>query len=400
MVAPVYDLAVIGGGIVGIAAAREALRRDPRLRIVVLEKERRLAAHQSGRNSGVIHSGIYYAPGSLKARLCAEGRRLMLDYCREKGVAVKVCGKVVVAVEPAELPRLEELRRRGQANGVEGLEVLSPERLRDLEPEAAGVRALRVPSAAVTDFAAVTGRLAEDVEAAGGQVRTGAEVTAWRRESGSVRLETSSGDLRASRVLNCAGLHSDRIARMGGAVPDVAIVPFRGSYRRVVPRRAHLVRALIYPVPDPVLPFLGVHLTRRIDDTVEAGPTAAPALMREAYADGGMDPSDLLEMVAFPGFWRLVARHWRAGVGEIRRGGGGGAFLRAARRLLPGLEPEDLEPGGCGVRAQAIDRTGALVDDFRVLRSGRGVHVLNAPSPAATASLAIARHIVDLVPRE
>lgn len=390
---PSYDALIVGGGIVGVATAREIVHRRPGSRVIVVEKEQTLAAHQSGRNSGVIHSGVYYAPGSTKARLCVEGGRLLREFCARRGVPVQVCGKVIVATYEAEIPRLDELLRRGQANGVEGVSLIGPGRLREIEPHAAGVRALHVPGAAITDFARVAAALTEEVRSRGGDVKTGARVIAVRREPGNLVVETTTGPLHTRSLINCAGLHSDRVARRSGARPSVRIIPFRGEFYRL--RRPDLVRGLIYPAPDPALPFLGVHFTRLVAGGVEAGPNAVLALKREGYRRSDLDLLDIAETLGFSGFWRMARRHWRSGLAEMARSLSRADFARSLQRLVPEVTAEDLVEGRAGVRAQAVDPEGRLVDDFRILAAERALHVLNAPSPAATAALAIGRHVVD-----
>jgi (S)-2-hydroxyglutarate dehydrogenase len=400
MVAPAHDIVVVGAGLVGLATALEAARRYPRLRLAVLEKEAEVAAHQTGRNSGVIHSGLYYRPGSLKARLCREGAGMMLEFCRREEIPHQVIGKVVVALEAREVPGLEELHRRGMASGVPGLERIGPERLRELEPHAAGIAALHVPSAAITDYRAVARRCADILREQGAEVALGARVESIARHGHETVFETTAGTWRARHAINCAGLHSDRIARLAGERPDLIIIPFRGEYYEVGPEGRHLARGLIYPVPDPAFPFLGVHLTPRVNGGMEAGPNAVFAFKREGYLRTDLSVSDTLASLTFPGFWRMARRHTRMGLAEIWRSISKKAFHRALQRLVPELRESDLHPGGAGVRAQALERTGALVDDFRFIRSGGMVHVLNAPSPAATASFAIARVIVDQIAAE
>ena len=387
-----FDLVIIGGGIVGLATALDAMRRSPGLRLAVLEKEDRVAAHQTGHNSGVIHSGLYYKPGSLKAKLCVEGARAMVEFCRTHAIPHQVCGKVVVATSEEELPRLEELHRRGVANGLQGLEMVGPERLKEIEPHAVGLRALWVPSTGITDFAAVARKYAELIQAAGASVRLGAGVIGIRRNTCTV-VETCAGAFEAKKVVNCAGLFSDRIALMAGCDPGVRIVPFRGEYYQLRQSRRSLVRGLIYPVPDPALPFLGVHFTTRVDGMVEAGPNAVLALRREGYRKTDLSPRDLASAFGFAGFWKMAKRQWRTAVGEYYRSFSKAAFTRALQKLMPEIREEDLSPGGAGVRAQAIDGDGKLVDDFQIVRDGGIVHVLNVPSPAATASLTVGRHI-------
>jgi len=391
-----FDIVVIGAGIVGLATALEATRRFPGIRLAVLEKEDRVAAHQTGHNSGVIHSGLYYRPGSLKAKLCVEGAQAMVRFCREHALPHNICGKVVVATNDAEVPALEELHLRGTANGVPGLEMIGPERLRKIEPHAAGVRALWVPTTGITDFVAVAKKYVELIEAAGGKILVAAGVVEIRRVDGTV-VETRAGAFQAKTVVNCAGLYSDRIALMAGADPGVRIVPFRGEYYELAEPRRNWVRGLIYPVPDPALPFLGVHFTRRVNGSVEAGPNAVLALRREGYRKTDFSTRELASALAFPGFWKMAKRLWRSGAGEYYRSLSKAAFTRALQKLVPEIRKEDLSPGGSGVRAQAVDATGKLVDDFCFVRSEGMVHVLNVPSPAATASLVIGREIVNVV---
>jgi (S)-2-hydroxyglutarate dehydrogenase len=391
-----YDVIVIGGGIVGLAVALQATKRFPRLRLLLLEKESRVGQHQSGHNSGVIHSGVYYKPGSLKAKLCVEGARAMVEFCREHNLPHAVCGKVIVATEESEFPRLEELHRRGEANGLAGLRFLGPEELHEVEPHATGLRALFVPSTGITDYQQVCEKYSEMVSARAGTVFTSTAVRAIKHRSDGVIVETTRGTFATSAVINCAGLFSDRISRMADRQQDVIIVPFRGEYYDLIPERSGLVRALIYPVPDPQFPFLGVHFTRRVNGTVDAGPNAVFAFRREGYRRTDFGLRDLFSSLAFPGFWRMAAKHWRSGLGEFRRSFSKPAFVRALQRLVPELREPDLIPGGSGVRAQALRRDGTLLDDFHFVPSARMLHVLNVPSPAATASLSIGRYIADM----
>ncbi len=394
MTASRHDILIVGGGIIGLAVALEITRRFPSLRLLLLEKEDRVGQHQSGHNSGVIHSGVYYKPGSLKARLCVEGARAMVEFCREHAIPHHVCGKVIVATHAEEFPGLEELRRRGEANGLTGLRLIGADELREIEPHARGLRALFAPSTGITDYAAVCEKYAELIRAQGGTILTSTAVTGIRNLTSEVVIETPGPAFSTTHLINCAGLFSDRVARMAGAAPDVMIVPFRGEYYHLIPQRSSLVRALIYPVPDPRLPFLGVHFTRRVNGTVDAGPNAVLALRREGYRRTDFSPHDLASSLAFPGFWRMSAKHWRSGLNEFHRSFSKSAFVRSLQRLVPEVRDEDLIPGGSGVRAQALRRDGTLVDDFQFVPSGKMLHVLNVPSPAATASLVIGRTIV------
>ncbi|MBI3934799.1 MAG: L-2-hydroxyglutarate oxidase [Acidobacteria bacterium] len=396
------DLVIIGGGIIGLAAAVGCGRRFPDWRLLVFEKEDRVGAHQSGHNSGVIHSGLYYRPGSLKAATCVEGAALMTAFCREHGLPLKICGKVVVARTEQELPALQELERRGAANGVPKLSLIGREQLREIEPHCAGVAALHLPGTAVTDYGEVTKKLAALVESGGGQVLTGAKVIGISQEASQIVVETTRGAFATQRLVNCAGLYSDRIASLAGErgarKPDaLIIVPFRGEYYELASERWHLARGLIYPVPDPKFPFLGVHFTPRVGGGVEVGPNAVLAFHREGYRRGNFRLADAMTTLGYPGFWRMAAKYWRSGCAEYYRSFNKNAFVRDARHLLPDLRQSDLRPGGSGVRAQALDRAGKLVDDFRIHSMGNIIHVLNVPSPAATASLVIARHIAGLL---
>ena len=389
------DVVIVGGGIVGLAVALEITKRFPRLRLLLLEKEHGVGRHQSGHNSGVIHSGVYYKPGSQKARLCVEGARAMVEFCRVHNIPHQICGKVIVATHEEEFPRLEELRRRGEANGLAGLQMIGPEQLREIEPHASGLRALVVPSTGITDYAVVCEKYAEVIRAQGGTILTSTAVTGLRNRTDEVEVETSGPSFSTTYLINCAGLFSDRIAGLAGGKLDVIIVPFRGEYYDLIPERSSLVRTLIYPVPDPQFPFLGVHFTRRVSGTVDAGPNAVLAFRREGYRRTDFSPRDLASSLTFPGFWRMAAKHWRYGLDEFHRSYSKPAFVRALQRLLPELREGDLIPGGSGVRAQALRRDGTLVDDFQFVPAGRMLHVLNVPSPAATASLVIGRTIVN-----
>ena len=366
----------------------------------MLEREPALASHQSSHNSGVIHAGIYYAPGSLKARLCVEGAAALYRHCSERGIAVERCGKLIVALERSELVGLNELHRRGIANGVSGLRMLDASEIAEIEPHAAGVAALHSPATGIVDFAAVARSYAQDVQAAGGDLVTDCEVHGAREARAGVLIEHSQGETQARYAIFCAGAWSDRLAVACGAPADPRIVPFRGAYLRLRAQRAHLVRGLIYPVPDPSLPFLGVHLTRTIGGEVLLGPTALLAGARDAYSLRRISGRDLIDTASWPGSWRMLARWWRTAAGELRQALDPRSIVAAAARYLPGIAPEDVEPAFAGVRAQALARDGSLVDDFVFSRTGRVLHVRNAPSPGATSALAIAGHIVDVVQPE
>jgi 2-hydroxyglutarate dehydrogenase len=389
------DLVVVGAGILGLGVARELKRRHPGLSLAVLEREQRIGAHQTGHNSGVVHAGIYYAPGSLKAKLCVAGARALYEYCEAKGIAVERCGKLIVALNESQLPGLEELERRGRANGVAGLRRVDAADIGELEPHARGIAALYSPATGIVDFPAVAAAYAEDVTEAGGTIATGCEVHAIAQSAGRIALRHARGELRARHALFCAGLWSDRVAALAGAAADPRIVPFRGAYLRLRADRAGLVRALIYPVPDPELPFLGVHLTRHIDGSVLVGPTALLAPGRAAYRLRDANARDLAATLSWPGTWRMARRFWRTGVTELRYASSLAALARAAAQFVPELRAQDVEPAFAGIRAQALGRDGKLVDDFVFSATERALHVRNAPSPGATSSLAIAGMIVD-----
>ena len=392
-----YDAAIVGGGIIGLSTAMHLAQRFPRLRVAVLEKEAELATHQTGHNSGVIHSGIYYRPGSHKANFCVAGVRKLLRFCDENEIEYERCGKVIVATDPSELGRLDNLYQRGVANGVEGLEIIGPERLREIEPHAAGIRALWAPGTGIADYPKVAQVYAAKFAHAGGDIFTGAPVRRIiRNGGGGLALETPKGAVQAAHIINCAGLYADKVAAMLEERVDVRIVPFRGEYYTLRPESHHLVSGLIYPAPDPRFPFLGVHYTRNIHGSVEAGPNAVLALSRQGYRKRDLNLGETLGTLSYPGFWKMTAKHWRTGLSETRRSYSKGIFLRDLQRLLPAIREEDLEPGGSGVRAQAVAANGALLDDFHILRGREAVHVLNAPSPGATSSLAIGEHIVGL----
>ncbi|MGX1882545.1 L-2-hydroxyglutarate oxidase [Streptomyces sp. NPDC055287] len=385
------DVLVIGAGIVGLSAAYAITRSAPGTRVTVLEKERGPALHQTGRNSGVIHSGIYYRPGSLKAKYAVRGAAEMIKFCAEHGIAHEVTGKLIVATGREELPRLHALVQRGRENGIPVRE-LGPAQIAEYEPNVRGLAAIQVATTGVCDFGAVAGQLAESLGASGAEIRYGAEVTAVDRRPWGVAVRTADGAVVRARVLvNCAGLHCDRVARLAGDDPGMRIVPFRGEYFDLA--RPELVRGLVYPVPDPAFPFLGVHLTRGVHGGVHVGPNAVPALAREGYGWSAIRPRELADTLAWPGSWRIARRHWRYGAGELHRSMSKRAFTDAVRRLLPEVTEADLRPAPAGVRAQAVLRDGTLVDDFLIQESPRTIHVLNAPSPAATASLPIGRRV-------
>lgn len=395
-----YDIALIGAGIVGLATARALRARHPHLRIAVLDKEAGPGRHQSGHNSGVLHAGVYYTPGSLKAQLCVEGKAQMERFAEEHGIPYERCGKLIVALDESELGRLQDLQRKGEANGVTGLRMIGPERIREIEPHAAGIRALHVPGTGIIDFGAVVEAMVNDLTAADVDVLFSHEVVDIERRPAGQVLRTTLGNVVARRVISCAGLHSDRVAglRAGGSSKGpakVRIVPFRGDYYTVRPEARHLCRGLIYPVPDPTLPFLGVHFTKRIDGAVWAGPNAVLALSREGYRRSTVNRSDLTETLTYPGFRRLARTYWRTGAAEMWRDVVKSAFVRELQRYVPEVRPDDLVFGPSGVRAQAVGLDGSMVDDFLLERDGDALHVLNAPSPAATASLAIAGRLAD-----
>jgi L-2-hydroxyglutarate oxidase len=388
------DLIVIGGGIVGLATAWRFLERFPGRRVTVLEKEPEIAAHQTGHNSGVLHSGIYYRPGSLRAVNCRAGKAAMEAFCAAHDIPFDICGKVIVATEERELPLLERIYERGQANGVR-CNVIDRERLHELEPHAAGIRGIHVPDAGIVNFRRVCTRLAELISDHDGRVVTSARVSAIHPSSTEVAVETTQGTFTAAQAVNCAGLYCDRVAKLAGTRLAAKIVPFRGEYYELKPTAYHLVRNLIYPVPDPSFPFLGVHFTRMIDGKFECGPNAVLAFAREGYRKTDVNLRDLAESLTYPGFLRLAARHWRTGFGEVWRSLSKAAFVRALQRLVPEIRSEDLHEAPAGVRAQAVAPNGQIVDDFLIEEAGRVVHVGNAPSPAATSSLNIGKLIVD-----
>jgi (S)-2-hydroxyglutarate dehydrogenase len=392
-----FDCIVVGGGILGLSVAWTILEKRPGCRVAVLEKEGAWARHQTGRNSGVIHSGIYYKPGSLKARLCREGNRRLLEFSQEHGIRHEICGKVIVATMPSEIPLMENLYARGLANGLT-VKKLSASEVKEIEPHVHCLGGLHVPSTGIIDFSSVCQKLAELIRAGGGDLRLGTKVLGFRPDGLQTILETSDGTLAGRRVINCTGLHSDRVAKLDGVEPGARIVPFRGEYYELRPERRSLVNNLIYPVPDPQFPFLGVHFTRMIDGSIHAGPNAILSLKREGYQRTSFDLRDFFDTITYGGFWRLAAKHARSGLAEIHRSFSKKAFVRSLQRLIPEVQETDLVPGAAGVRAQALRPDGGLVDDFLIINGPRASHVCNAPSPAATASLEIGRVIVEQIP--
>lgn len=386
-------IVIVGGGIVGLATAWRLSDRDD-VEVVVLEKEDAVAQHQTGRNSGVLHSGIYYKPGSLKATNCRAGKLEMESFCEAEGIAYERCGKVIVAVDERELPALERIHERGIANGV-ACDRIGPDRLREIEPHVAGIAAIHVPEAGIVDYRGVCDRLAAILRERGHEVRLGARVLRVRSGGSRRVVETTAGELDADLVVNCGGLHCDRIARASGVASGPRIVPFRGEYYVLKPEATHLCRHLIYPVPDPNFPFLGVHFTRMVEGGVECGPNAVLAFAREGYTFGTVDLRDLVETLGYGGFHRLALKHWRSGLGEMWRSLSKAAFVKSLQRLVPEIRSEQIVPAPAGVRAQAVNRDGSMVDDFQILEAEGVVHVLNAPSPAATASLNIGRHVAE-----
>jgi L-2-hydroxyglutarate oxidase LhgO len=392
---PRFDIAIVGAGIVGLATAMELAERRQDLKVVVLEKEDKVAAHQTGHNSGVIHAGLYYKPGSLKAKMAVDGARVMVEFCQEHDIPHELCGKVVVATKESELPRLDELYRRGSANGVPGLTRISPEEIREYEPHTTGVAGLYSPYTGIVDYIAVARKYAEIVKSRGGEIRLGDEATGIQGNPDGLVIETTGDEVQTRALINCAGLQSDLIAKMMGRTDGLRIIPFRGEYYELAPESQSLVRGLIYPVPDPDFPFLGVHFTKKIGGSVEAGPNAVLAFAREGYRKTDFSVGHVLGLLAFRGFWIMGSRYWRMGFGEMYRSWSKRAFVTALQGLLPDLGMDDVTPGGAGIRAQAMDRDGNLLDDFSIIEMPNAIHVLNAPSPAATASIVIGRAIVE-----
>ncbi|HZB81633.1 MAG TPA: L-2-hydroxyglutarate oxidase [Rubrobacteraceae bacterium] len=391
-----FDFAIVGGGIVGLSTARALLVRHPNAGVLLLEKEEGWARHQTGHNSGVIHSGVYYKPGSLKARFSRDGVAALLEFCREQRIAYEICGKVIVATEPDELPRLDDLYERGLKNGLK-VEKIGPDELEELEPHAAGLAALKVPETGIVDFTQVAEAFAAVVEEEGGELRKSTEVEDVSETEGEVEISTNRGTFRARSLINCAGLHSDRVALLCGVETGVKIVPFRGEYYELKPEKRHLVKNIIYPLPDPSFPFLNVHLTRTVEGGVEAGPNAVLGLAREGYRKTDINIKDSFEALTYPGLWRLARTYWRTGIGELVRSFSRKVFTRSLKKLVPEVEEEDLAPIEAGVRAQALAKDGELVNDFLIVDGKSSVHVLNAPSPAATAAIPIGETIAERI---
>lgn len=392
----IYDAAIIGGGIVGTATAM-ALQENGIRNVIVLEAENKLAAHQTGNNSGVIHSGLYYKPGSLKAKNCVEGRELMYKFCERHNIQLERCGKLVVAVNDEEISQLQKLEERGTANGLTGIKKLNKEELKEHEPHVNGLEGLFVSQTGIVDYNQVTEAYAKIVLEKGGDVKTNSKFLGLSKENNLLILETNSGEYKTKFLVNCAGLHSDQIAKLCRVNPGLQIIPFRGEYYKLKEEKEHLVKNLIYPVPDIRFPFLGVHFTRMIKGGVEAGPNAVLAFKREGYSHKDFSATDILEMAAYSGFWKMASKYYKMGIGEFYRSFNKNAFVKALQKLIPEIEHDDLIQGGAGVRAQAVDPNGNLVDDFRIVEAEKMIHVLNAPSPAATASISIGRTIAGLV---
>jgi L-2-hydroxyglutarate oxidase len=391
-----YDITIIGGGIVGTATALSILNQKP-VKLLLLEAESSLAAHQTGNNSGVIHSGLYYKPGSLKAKNCTIGREMMYSFCEEHKIPFDKCGKIVVASSREEIPALNMLEERGRANGLDGIKRISADEIKEYEPHAYGIDGLFVPQTGIVDYVAVTNKYAELIQAQGGDIQLNSKLLSAKREVNDLILSMNQNEYRTKFVVNCAGLQSDRIAKLFSVDPKLKIIPFRGEYYQIKKTKKHLVKNLIYPVPDPQFPFLGVHFTRMINGGIEAGPNAVLAFKREGYKKTDFSLRDILEMKLYPGFWRMAAKYYKMGFQEFRRSFSKTLFVKSLQKLVPEIQYEDIESGGAGVRAQALEPDGKLVDDFRIVEAERMVHVLNAPSPAATASLSIGKTISEMV---
>ncbi|WP_071333812.1 MULTISPECIES: L-2-hydroxyglutarate oxidase [Burkholderia] len=391
-----YDFAIVGGGIVGLSTGMALTKRFPGKKIIVIEKENSLAEHQTGHNSGVIHSGIYYKPGSFKAKFARAGSESMVRFCEEHAIEHEICGKVIVATKPEELPLLENLYKRGLENGL-AIEKIGPDRLKEIEPHVAGLQAIRVPAAGIVNYKQVCQMYGRIITLGGGEISLGERVLAIRKNASHVEIETRQGVVQTKFVINCAGLHSDRVARMDNVADDLKIVPFRGEYYEIRPERRHLVKHLIYPVPNPNFPFLGVHYTRMIGGHVEAGPNAVLAFKREGYRKRDFSLRDLGEVLMYPGFWKLSSKYWREGLEEMQRSVSKAAFVKSLQQLIPEIHERDLVAAPAGVRAQALKSDGSLVDDFHLIPGDRSIHVCNAPSPAATASIEIGEHIARAI---
>ena len=391
-----YDVVVVGGGIIGLATSMKLTQDFPNLKVAVLEKEKEVAQHQTGHNSGVIHAGIYYAPGSQKANFCSTGGKLLRDFCDEYGIAYDMCGKLIVATDDSEVPQLEELFKRGTENGAQGLRMVNQEEIKDIEPYSAGVKAILSPNTGIIDYFEVSQAYASRMRENGGDLLTNVEVISIENKDNLVYINTTSGTVAAKYVLNCAGLHADTVARMMGVDVGVKIVPFRGEYFSIIPEKEHMVKGLIYPVPDPSMPFLGVHFTRRINGSVEAGPNAVLAFAREGYKKTDVNLKEILGTLSYSGFWKMSAKYWKVGMHEQYRSLVKGVFVKSLQKLMPEITGDDLGDPGAGVRAQVIDSNGGLLQDFAIEASANAIHVLSAPSPGATSSLTISEYIVDL----
>ena len=391
-----YDVVVVGGGIIGLATSMKLTQDFPNLKVAVLEKEKEVAQHQTGHNSGVIHAGIYYAPGSQKANFCSTGGKLLRDFCDEYGIAYDMCGKLIVATDDSEVPQLEELFKRGTENGAQGLRMVNQEEIKDIEPYSAGVKAILSPNTGIIDYFEVSQAYATRMRENGGDLLTNVEVISIENKDNLVYINTTSGTVAAKYVLNCAGLHADTVARMMGVDVGVKIVPFRGEYFSIIPEKEHMVKGLIYPVPDPSMPFLGVHFTRRINGSVEAGPNAVLAFAREGYKKTDVNLKDTLGTLSYSGFWKMSAKYWKVGMHEQYRSLVKRVFVKSLQKLMPEITGDDLGDPGAGVRAQVIDSNGGLLQDFAIEASANAIHVLSAPSPGATSSLTISEYIVDL----
>jgi L-2-hydroxyglutarate oxidase len=395
----IFDAIIIGGGIIGTATAYSLQKKGIRS-VLVIESEKKLAVHQTGHNSGVIHSGIYYKPGSLKAKLCTEGREILYRFCEEYNIPYERCGKIIVATEKEEIPILDEIEKRGLANGLNRIRRLSKNKILEYERYAAGIEGLFVPDTGIVDFIGVTNKLSDLIKENTGEVLTSCNFLNATNLSDHSVVETSKGDFNCKLLINCGGLQSDRIAKACGLTPSVRIIPFRGEYYKIKKEKEYLVKNLIYPVPDPRFPFLGVHFTRMIGGGIEAGPNAVLAFSRKGYTYNEISFTDIFEMISFPGFWEMAKQHYKMGFGEFRRSSSKSLFTKALQKLVPSIKENDIVTGGSGVRAQALDRNGKLVDDFRIIDTEKQVHVLNAPSPAATASLSIGNYIAELAAKK